>query len=80
MDLLNTKCTYQNWSNYEVKGIVFQTAKSIQNLGPQFQGLGANYKVNSGNSVRFIFWGSKITADGDCSREIKDTYSMEEKL
>ena len=27
---------------------------------------------NSGNSVRLsIFWGSKITADGDCSREIK---------
>ena len=26
---------------------------------------------NSGNSVRFIFWGSKITADGDCSHEIK---------
>ena len=28
----------------------------------------------------FIFWGSKITADGDCSHEIKDTYSWEEKL
>ena len=27
---------------------------------------------NSGNSVRnFIFLGSKITADGDCSHEIK---------
>ena len=26
---------------------------------------------NSGNSVRFIFGGSKITADGDCSHEIK---------
>ena len=26
---------------------------------------------NSGNSVRFYFWGSKITADGDCSHEIK---------
>ena len=27
---------------------------------------------NSGNSVSdFIFWGSKITADGDCSHEIK---------
>ena len=24
-----------------------------------------------GNSVRLIFWGSKITADGDCSHEIK---------
>ena len=26
---------------------------------------------NSGNSDRLIFWGSKITADGDCSHEIK---------
>ena len=26
---------------------------------------------NSGNSARCSFWGSKITADGDCSHEIK---------
>jgi len=26
---------------------------------------------NNGNSERLYFWGSKITADGDCSREIK---------
>ena len=28
----------------------------------------------------FIFLGSKITADGDCSHGIKDAYSLEEKL
>ena len=28
----------------------------------------------------FIWGGSKITADGDCSHEIKDTYSLEGKL
>ena len=28
----------------------------------------------------FIFFGSKITADGDCSHEIKRPYSLEEKL
>ena len=28
---------------------------------------------NSGNSVRLYFLGSKITADGDCSHEIKKT-------
>ena len=28
----------------------------------------------------FIFWGSKITADGDCSREIKRCLLLEEKL
>ena len=26
---------------------------------------------NSGNSDELYFWGSKITADGDCSHEIK---------
>ena len=28
----------------------------------------------------FIFLGSRITADGDCSHEIKDACSLEEKL
>ena len=28
----------------------------------------------------FIFLCSKIMADGDCSHELKDTYSLEEKL
>ena len=28
----------------------------------------------------FIFLGSKITTDGDCIHEIKDTYSLEGKL
>ena len=28
----------------------------------------------------FIFLGSKITADGDCSMKLKDTCSLEEKL
>ena len=32
-----------------------------------------SWEINgeTGNSVRFIFMGSKITADGDCSHEIK---------
>ena len=28
----------------------------------------------------FIFLGSKITADGDCSQKLKDACSLEEKL
>ena len=28
----------------------------------------------------FIFWGSKITVDGDCSHEIKRCLLLEEKL
>ena len=28
----------------------------------------------------FIFWGSKIIADGDAAMKLKDTYSLEGKL
>ena len=28
----------------------------------------------------FIFGGSKITVDGDCSHKLKDAYSLQEKL
>ena len=28
----------------------------------------------------FIFGGSKVTANGDCSHELKDSYSLEGKL
>ena len=28
----------------------------------------------------FVFWGSKIAADGDCNHEIKRCYSLEGKL
>ena len=31
-------------------------------------------------TVRDYFLGFKITADGDCSHEVKITYSLEEKL
>ena len=30
--------------------------------------------------AEFIFLGSKITADGDCTMKLKDAYSLEEKL
>ena len=33
-----------------------------------------------GTVADFIFLGSKITADGDCSMKLKDTCSLEEKL
>ena len=48
-------------------------------------GCEALYYLIQGNltnffSFWFIFLGSKITADGDCSHEIKDAYSLEVKL
>ena len=39
-----------------------------------------SWQVDGETVADFIFLGSKITADGDCSHEIKDTYSLEGKL
>ena len=41
------------------------------NYGIQSHHFMGNGWGNSGNSVRLYFLGSKITADGDCSHEIK---------
>ena len=35
---------------------------------------------NSGNSARLYFGGSKITADGDCSHEIKRRFLLGRKV
>ena len=39
-----------------------------------------SWEIDGETVANFIFWGSKITADGDCSHEIKRCYSIEEKL
>ena len=40
----------------------------------------ANRRGNNGNSGRLYFWGSKITADGDCSHEIIRRLLLERKV
>ena len=39
-----------------------------------------SWQIDGETVSDFIFWGSKITADGDCSHEIKYAYSLERKL
>ena len=39
-----------------------------------------SWEIDGETVSNFIFLGSKITADGDCSHEIKDAYSLEGKL
>ena len=39
-----------------------------------------SWQIDGETVADFIFGGSKITADGDCSHEIKDSYFLEEKL
>ena len=55
---------------------------NIQKMNIMASGPITSWKIDGETVERvsdFIFWGSKITADGDCSHEIK-AYSLEEKL
>ena len=39
-----------------------------------------SWQIDGETVADFIWGGSKITADGDCSHELKDACSLEEKL
>ena len=39
-----------------------------------------SWEIDGETVSDFIFWGSKITANGDCSHEIKTCLPLEEKL
>ena len=56
---------------------------NIQKMKIMASGSITSWQIN-GETVAsvgdFIFLGSKITEDGDCSHEIKNAYSLEEKL
>ena len=39
-----------------------------------------SWEIDGETVTDFIFLDSKITADGDCGHEIKDTCSLQEKL
>ena len=42
-------------------------------------GLITSWQINEETVTDFFFWGSKISADGDCSHEIKRHLLLEEK-
>ena len=54
----------------EKVGLKFNIQK-MKIMGIWFHHFMGNRWGNSGKVSDFIFWGSKITADGDCSHEIK---------
>ena len=39
-----------------------------------------SWEIDGETVSDFILGGPKITADGDCTMKLKDTYSLEEKL
>ena len=55
---------------------------NIQETKIMVSGLIASWQIDGetlGTVRAFIFWGSKITADGDCSHEIKRCLLLEKK-
>ena len=53
---------------------------NIQKTKIKASGPITSWQIDGETVADFIFGGSKITADGDCSHEIKDTYSLAGKL
>ena len=53
---------------------------NIQKMNITASGPITSWQIDGETMTDFILGGSKITADGSCSHEIKDTYSLEEKL
>ena len=53
---------------------------NIQKMNIMASGAITSWEINGETVSDFIFLGSKITADGDCSHELKEAYFLEEKL
>ena len=53
---------------------------NIQQTKIMASGPTTSWEVDGETVADFIFWGFKITADGDCSHEIKRHYSLLGKL
>ena len=52
---------------------------NIQKTKIMASGSITSWRIDGETVADFIFWGSKITANGDCSHEIKDAYSLKGK-
>ena len=66
----------------ELKSLLMKVKEESEKVGLRFNiqktkimasGPITSWQINVETVADFIFWGSKITADGDCSHEIKKT-------
>ena len=53
---------------------------NIQYMKIMASGPITSWQIDGETTTAFLFLGFKITADGDCSMQLKDAYSLEEKL
>ena len=75
-------------SEEEVKSLLMKAKEETEKVGLKLHiqkrnimasGPITSWETDGETVADFIFWGSKITADGDCSHEIK-RHSLEGKL
>ena len=64
-------------SEEELKGLLMKVKEESEKVG---SALTTSWQIQGETVTDFILGGSKITADGDCSHEKKDTCFLEEKL
>ena len=73
----------------ELKGLLMKVKEESEKIGWKLNiqktkimatGPITSWQIDGETVADFIFLGSKITADGDCSHELKDTHSLEGKL
>ena len=73
----------------EIKSFLMKMKEESEKAGLQLKiqktkimasGPNTSWEIDGETVSDFIFWGSKITADGDYSHEIKDAYCLEGKL
>ena len=73
----------------EVKSLLMKVKEESEKVGLKLiiqkskimaSGPITSWQIDGETASDFMFLGSKITADGDCSHEIKDVCSLEEKL
>ena len=68
-------------SEEELKSILMKVKEESEKVGLKLNikktkimasGLITSWQIDVETVADFIFWGSKMTADGDCSQKIKD--------
>ena len=74
-------------SEEELKSLLMKVKEESEKVGLNIQkmkimasGPITSWEIDGETVSDFIFWGSKVTEDGDCSHEIKDAYFLEGKL
>ena len=68
-------------SEEELKSLLMKVKEESENVGLKLNIQKTKIMASGlGNSNKFSFWGSKITADGDCSHEIKGHLLLRRKV